>query len=528
MLFSEFGNLEMRNQRKQPVLIDARESSAEGPIRVGKDEMNLAEFPISLLTNHVPDDQTMVEFKDRYFDDVSGKTITRCVTITAAPEPVKYFEEKPGRTGATELVENPEKIRFRSGLPRAVDDDVLLGLIQLTKQVNGFTSPEVRFSRMGLIRLLGWPDSGKSFKRLDESLQRWVSVTLKYENAWRDNRGKRWLSDSFHILDNVQLNDSRTSDASGDLFPSMFRWNVRVFDSFQAGYLKSINYPLYKSLKYQTSKRMYRYLSKRMYHKNEVELSLVDFAIGHVGLSSSYAGNAGKLKEKLKDGLEELESVGFLEPAEKDERYRKDGKVWNIRLKHRDVSLSLVSPAPEPPPEPESPCVAALEQHGVTRSTALELVKSFEAQRIDAQLEHLAWFLETKPKKIADPAAWLVSAIKADHAAPKGFVSVAEKARRAASKQAEQDRHEAERQSKLLAERNERRLLDQVKTFRERLTPKEAAQLEADAIAQASDDVRTSLEEPALARFRSTQVEGIIRSHVRMLLLASMSESEMA
>src|SRR5258708_4331615 len=107
-------------------------------IRLGKDEMNLAEFPIALLADRVPKGQTTIHFKNRIFDEKSRKTIVRKVTITA-PE-----EIEPGKPG----------------LPTAVDDDVILGLIQLTKMANGFTSREVEFSRLELIRLLGWPDSG--------------------------------------------------------------------------------------------------------------------------------------------------------------------------------------------------------------------------------------------------------------------------------------------------------------------------------------------------------------------------------
>lgn len=478
----------MKAQARKPVEATSCESELDGLIRAGKDEMNLAEFPISLLTNQIPDDQTMVEFKDRYFDDVTGKTITRRLTITAAPEPVKHFDKRLDKHGKSEWVEDPDKLRFRSGLPRAVDDDVLLGLIQLTKLQNSFTSPEVRFSRLGLIRLLGWPDSGVSYKRLDESLHRWVSVTLKYENAWRDNRGKRWISDSFHILDNVQLNDTRTTDAQGELFPSVFRWNVRVFESFQSGYLKSIDYRLYLSLRNQTSKRMYRFLSKRMYFKSEVEFALADFAIGHVGLSSSYAGNAGKLKEKLQAGLEELVAVGFLEPSDKDQRYHKEGKIWHIRLKRREDAASLAEAAPLHPAQAEPPLVSELVGQGVTRSTAIELVRDFAIDRISAQLEHLAWFQQAKPTKITDPAAWLVAAIRSDHAAPKGFVGKAERARRESTKRAEEDRLAAARraeQEAIARDRAERAAID---GYWDALSPEQQAELDVAALAAADPE----------------------------------------
>lgn len=508
----------MKSQARKPDDLTSRESGLDGLIRAGKDEMNLAEFPISLLTNNVPDDQTMVEFKDRYFDDVTGKTITRRLTITAAPEPVKHLDKQIDKYGKTEWIEDPAKLRFRSGLPRAVDDDVLLGLIQLTKIQNNFTSPEVRFSRLGLIRLLGWPDSGVSYKRLDDSLHRWVSVTLKYENAWRDNRGKRWISDSFHILDNVQLNDTRTTDEQGELFPSMFRWNVRVFDSFQSGYLKSIDYRLYLSLRNQTSKRMYRFLSKRMYFKADVEFVLGDFAIGHVGLSASYASNAGKLKEKLQAGLEELEAVGFLEPADKEQRYRKEGKTWHIRLKRCDAPVVAAEASPPLPIEAEPPLVAELVKQGVTRSTAVELVKGIASNRIAAQLEHLAWFQQTKPAKITDPAAWLVSAIKSDHAAPKGFINADERKRIAEAKAAKELAADEARRHRQAEAAQERATKAKISAYRKALNAEQLAQLEAEAISQASDELRRGLEDPAMKLFRGTLIMQAVNEHIARLL----------
>jgi Replication initiator protein A len=138
--------------------------------RVGRDEMNLAEFPITLLTERAP----------------SGvKTLT--------------LEVKHGTltiSGTDEL-----------GLPTAPDADVIVGLIQLTKWCNNFTEPKVQFSRYELLDLLGWKYTGPNYRRLSDSLHRWVSVTLRYDGCWWDNEGKSRVDASFHILDSVTLYD---------------------------------------------------------------------------------------------------------------------------------------------------------------------------------------------------------------------------------------------------------------------------------------------------------------------------------
>ena len=45
----------------------------------------------------------------------------------------------------------------------------MVGMIQLTKRQNDFREPLVYFTRYELLRLLGWPNEGKSYHRLDES-----------------------------------------------------------------------------------------------------------------------------------------------------------------------------------------------------------------------------------------------------------------------------------------------------------------------------------------------------------------------
>jgi hypothetical protein len=164
-------------------------------IQLGKDEMNLAEWPITLLTDRVPKGKNVIQYQDTIFDEKTNKQITRKLTISAG-----------------------ESI----GLPTPVDDDVILGLIQLTKLTNSFASREVEFSRLDFIKLLGWPDSGDSYRRLTTSLKRWLSVTLLYENAWRDNNQGAWTTKGFHILDNIELNDGRTTAIQGELFPRLF------------------------------------------------------------------------------------------------------------------------------------------------------------------------------------------------------------------------------------------------------------------------------------------------------------------
>src|SRR4051812_10666850 len=170
----------------------------------GKDEMNFAENPIALLTDRVPKGQKSIKFKDQVYDEKRKRLITRKRVIEGSEE---------------------------YGLPTATDDTVVLALIQLTKLKSDFTRPELEFSRLELIRMLGWPNEGKSYDRIKLSLQRIANVTHNYDRAWWDPRQKTWTTKIFHIIDTVEINDSRSSDGQGGLFPSRIIWNEVVFDS---------------------------------------------------------------------------------------------------------------------------------------------------------------------------------------------------------------------------------------------------------------------------------------------------------
>ena len=122
----------------------------------GKDELNLAEFPLSAIADRLQPDQKTMVFEDKVFDISQNEMVTRQLTITAADD---------------------------HGLPTALDDEVILGLVQLSK-IQNFADRRVHFTRYQLLQLLGWSDEGRNYERLEKALNRWVGVTLYYKNAW--------------------------------------------------------------------------------------------------------------------------------------------------------------------------------------------------------------------------------------------------------------------------------------------------------------------------------------------------------
>src|SRR4051794_14777923 len=309
----------------------------------GRDELNLAEFPITLLSDRVPKGCKTLVFEDTVFDRQHGEVVTRKLTVTGSDA---------------------------YGLPTAIDDEVLVALLQLTK-LDGFLDPKVRLSRYELLRILGWKDVGKNYQRIEEALNRWMGVTLYYEKAWWDNAAKAWVDAKFHILDNVQIIGKSERErlrrrGQFDLYSSWFKWNEVVFKSFQADNLKRLDLDTYFNLKSSTAKRMFRFLDKRFYHRGRWEFDLDEFAFQHIGLSRSY--DMGQIKAKLLPGIEELEAEGFLAPLPREERYTKAGRgLWKIVLIQARKAPIEGAPSPAPPEAAEhTELIGELRRRGVT------------------------------------------------------------------------------------------------------------------------------------------------------------------
>ena len=72
----------------------------------GKDELNLAEFPLAVISSRPQPDIKTLCFEDRIWDMSRSEMVTRKLIITASDE---------------------------YGLPTALDEEVILGLVQLSK-----------------------------------------------------------------------------------------------------------------------------------------------------------------------------------------------------------------------------------------------------------------------------------------------------------------------------------------------------------------------------------------------------------
>lgn len=295
-----------------------------------RDELNFAEFPLASLDSKATTKSLV--FEDQIFDRGSNELVTRRLTVAPSTE---------------------------YGLPTAMDEEILLGLIQLTSKQR-FTSRTIYFTRYELIQELGLKDHSDNYRRIEEALNKWIGVTLYYDNAWWNKEEQSWVSEKFHVLESVTLlgrerRKRRMQGTPGDQKAglSSFTWNEHVFKSFEAGYLKKLDFDLYTSLQSNIAKRIYRFLDKKFYMKEAWNFDLKRFACEHVGLSKNYSN--AKLKERLRAAIEELVEKGFLTAMPLERRYKQirrgEWKIFFVRgeakrnTSKKDAALTYKKPS---------------------------------------------------------------------------------------------------------------------------------------------------------------------------------------
>lgn len=254
----------------------------QDPPRVSRDEMNLAEFPLTILSTRSNPKTKTLEFSDS-IKGKSGELINRSWIITGAD---------------------------KFGLPTASDDEVLLGLLKLTVD-DGMRSPKIYFTRYEMLKTLRWTTEGRSYSRLQKALDRLSGVRIKATNAFYDNEAKLHSTKNFGILDGYEINDGRDNENK----KSFFTWSEVIFKSFQVGFIKKLDLDFYLQLDSAVSKRIYRYLDKHFWYKSRIQSNLFTFAHEKIGISRNYRF-VSSIRQQIDPAIEELIKSGFISACE--------------------------------------------------------------------------------------------------------------------------------------------------------------------------------------------------------------------
>jgi hypothetical protein len=282
----------------------------------GRDEMNLAEFPMALLSHRAPPGQRTLQHS-KTIRGPDGKPLEQRWTITASDA---------------------------YGLPVAGDEELFLALLDVSHR-QGF--PEVvTFSRYELIQRMNRKPTGENYRRILDGLRRLSSVSFFAQNAFFDNARKTYLKEvKFNVIAEYAIADGERTQPSFPL--SWIRWGQPVLDSIRAGNIKSINLNRYFRLEGSITKRLYRFLDKKFGRKDHFMIDLFLLAHEHLGMTRSWR-YASDVRRRLEPCLEELKKDGYLAGWHYRKNANNDGVVIEFR-RARQPEEPSASPFPQSP-----------------------------------------------------------------------------------------------------------------------------------------------------------------------------------
>jgi hypothetical protein len=262
----------------------ARKKKEPRPLDISRDELNLAEYPLSLVSKRIPEGVKHIEYED-------------WVTIEGQQRRVRWL------VSSTAVY----------GLPAGADQDILVALLQVAYE-RGFKDQHIPIpSTYGFLKQLGWDDRQESYQRLMKGLERWAGVTVYAENALWSRKDRSYVKKkTFGILKyeiiERKLPDGRTVPVLGHV-----TFDDELWRSIREGNIKSLDLHLYRQLPTPLARRLFRYLDKKRYRGRFFSMNLVKLG-AKLGLAQAALKRytPGKLRQLLTPALESLKERGFL------------------------------------------------------------------------------------------------------------------------------------------------------------------------------------------------------------------------
>jgi len=286
----------MKDQTKSQSKPTTNPAAREKEATLGKDEMNLAEFPLTTLGTR--DNREVLV----YSGWVSEKGMQR-------------YEQQWTVRAASGL-----------GLPGEFGDRVILALLALTFRQSPLDA-RVDFTRYQILRSMGMDKIGQSdYERLEATLSQLVGMTIESRRAFYDKqRDKRIVTtQAFHVFDRLWIRrnekgsegNSETSNAEGedaDESQGYIVWSPQFWSNLQGGYIKNIDLGFYNSLSTPLARRLYRLLDKRLHHRTTCEMDIFELS-GRLG-QQRYP-KPSQTYRKLKPSIDVLIAERYLKSAE--------------------------------------------------------------------------------------------------------------------------------------------------------------------------------------------------------------------
>jgi hypothetical protein len=248
-------------------------------VRVTLDEFNLATFPISVLDKKAQLSKQPLVFRDTV--DYNGEALERKWKVFPHPE---------------------------LGFPGPIDDDVLMALLELTREQGG--SKKVHFSRYDLLKRLGWSINATYYHRLEMSFKKLAAVRVEAMNAFGDRNKKRFVNMGLTFIQEWKLN----AETRGGERSSYVLWSDRIAQSINHELTRYLDATFYfEELTSPIERRLFRYLDNHFEGKQaQLVLDVRDLSHEHLGISRQYK-YISQVMQRIEPALEHFVARGYLE-----------------------------------------------------------------------------------------------------------------------------------------------------------------------------------------------------------------------
>jgi len=438
-----------------------------------KEEMNLVEFPFTVLSHRISKDQKTFEVSQKVRSR-SGRLINQRWIVTGSD---------------------------KFGLPLATDNDIYLALMQIYKE-DDFKDRKIHFTRYQLLKIMGLEPTKRRYDMIGNALDRLISVVVKSENAFWDHEAKAHVTKAFHLFESYDIYDERERTQNSDQ-PELPLSNIVMseflFNSIKSSYIKNLDIGFYFTLQTPLTKRLYRFLDKKRYHRSSFEIELTRLS-ALLPLQDRYPS---QIKRRLEKAHKELIEKKYLAEVTYSHDTKNCQETVIYLFEAQSLQKQLKEIAPEISSQGQSKeLIQELTKRGITETAARHLVKKYPKERIERQITCYDWLVVHKTPLIdKNPAGFLRKSIEENYDPPVGYN---EDKHREELKKAQRQREEEEAQE----QKRLNEIQEKVDEYRAGLSEEESQKLRVEAtnLIESDDKIKKEFVTDILIRAKEGEI----------------------
>jgi len=293
---------------------------------------------------------------------------------------------------------------------RAIDDDVLMALLELTREQGG--AKKVFFSRYDLLKRLGWPINATYYTRLETSFKKLAAVRVEAINAFGDRTRKRFVNMGLTFIQEWKLN----SETRGGEKSSYVLWSDRIAESIHQELTRYLDATFYfEELSSAIERRLFRYLDNYFEGKSSsMSLNVRDLSHEHLGISRHYK-YISQIMQRLEPALNTLVDRGYLESwlLSGESLYLNKKPDFGSRVQLALPFLAACEPAGEGATDDITRLERLLVERGVVPAVAARLCSEDSVEQ-RTRVARAIRYLDAEVaagKRFANPGGFLVSLV---------------------------------------------------------------------------------------------------------------------